>query len=228
VAIKDPTCARLSRAAGANVAVISPRDDQAASTSAAMLLSIAREAPGCIIDVFDGTPADAPEHGTLERIAREHGIDARFTPYREIEAGLLEIAADVAARGNESGGRRRFLLVHQLQRYRALRRNEDDFSFGASDAPPSPDKMLAGIVREGPVAGVHVLVTCDTLASLQRGFDRNALREFDWKVLFQMSPADSSALIDSPAASRLGTNRGLLHSEELGMLEKFRPYALAT
>ena len=228
VAIKDPTCARLSRAAGANVAVISPRDDQAVSTSAAMLLSIAREAPGCIIDVFDGTPADAPEHGTLERIAREHGVDARFTPYREIESKLLEIATDVTARGNESGGQRRFLLVHQLQRYRALRRNEDDFSFGASDAPPSPDKMLAGLVREGPVAGVHVLVTCDTLSSLQRGFDRNALREFDWKVLFQMSPADSSALIDSPAASRLGTNRGLLHSEELGMLEKFRPYALTS
>ena len=66
----------------------------------------------------------------------------------------------------------------------------------------------------------------DTLASLQRSFDRNALREFDWKVLFQISPADSSTLIDSPAASRLGTNRGLLHSEELGMLEKFRPYAI--
>ena len=86
--------------------------------------------------------------------------------------------------------------------------------------------MLVGIVREGPVSGVHVVAMCDTLASLQRAFDRNALREFDWKVLFQISPADSSTLIDSPAASRLGTNRGLLHSEELGMLEKFRPYAL--
>ena len=224
VAIKDPTCARLARAAGANVAVISPRDDQAAMTSAAMLLSIAREAPGCVIDVFDGTPADAPEHGTLERIAREHGIEARFAPYREIEARLLEIAEDVTARASDGGTQRRFLLIHQLQRYRSLRRNEDDFSFGSSDAPPSPDKMLAGIVREGPVSGVHVLVNCDTLASLQRGFDRNTLREFDWKVLFQMSPADSSTLIDSPAASRLGTNRGLLHSEELGLLEKFRPY----
>jgi hypothetical protein len=224
VAIKDPTCARLARAAGANVAVISPRDDQAAMTSAAMLLSIAREAPGCAIDVFDGTPADAPEHGTLERIAREHGIEARFAPYREIEARLLEIAEDVTARASDGGTQRRFLLIHQLQRYRSLRRNEDDFSFGSSDAPPSPDKMLAGIVREGPVSGVHVLVNCDTLASLQRGFDRNTLREFDWKVLFQMSPADSSTLIDSPAASRLGTNRGLLHSEELGLLEKFRPY----
>ncbi len=224
VAIKDPTHARLTRSAGANIAVISSRDDQAAATSAAMLLALAREAPDAVIDVFDGTPADAPEYGTIERIASQHGVKANFTPYREIEARLLEIAEDVAARADDAGRPRRFLLIHQLQRYRALRRNEDDFSFGASDAPPSPDKMLAGIVREGPVAGVHVLVCCDTMASLQRSFDRNALREFDWKVLFQMSPADSSALIDSPAASRLGPNRGLLHSEELGLLEKFRPY----
>jgi hypothetical protein len=226
VAIKDPTCARLARAAGANVACISPRDDQAVSTSAAMLLAIAAEAPDAVIDVFDGTPADAPEHGALQRIATDRGVKANFVPYREIDAKLSEIAQDVTDRADNPGRPRRFVLIHQLQRYRTLRRNEDDFSFGASDAPPSPDKLLGGIVREGPVAGVHVLVMADTLASLQRSFDRNALREFDWKVLFQISPADSSTLIDSPAASRLGTNRGLLHSEELGLLEKFRPYAM--
>jgi hypothetical protein len=226
VAIKDPTCARLARAAGANVACISPRDDQAVSTTAAFLLSIHAESPDAIVDVFDGTPADAPEHGVLERLAAARGIRANFVPYREIESKLAEIAQDVTERADRAGAQRRFVVIHQLQRYRALRRNEDDFSFSASDAPPSPDKLLGGIVREGPVSGVHVVVMCDTLASLQRSFDRNALREFDWKVLFQISPADSSTLIDSPAASRLGTNRGLLHSEELGVLEKFRPYVI--
>ena len=227
VAIKDPTCARLARAAGANVASISPRDDQALATTAAFLLSIHLETPDATIDVLDGTPADAPEYGMLERFARDRGINANFVAYRDVEARLAEIAQDVTDRAENPGRSRRFLVVHQLQRYRSLRRNEDDFSFSGSDAPPSPDKLLAGIVREGPIAGVHVLVMCDTLASLQRSFDRNALREFDWKVLFQISPADSSNLIDSPAASRLGTNRGLLHSEELGLLEKFRPYALS-
>jgi energy-coupling factor transporter ATP-binding protein EcfA2 len=230
VAIKDPTCARLARAAGANIAGISPRDDQAVSTSVAMLLSVAAESPDSIIDVFDGTPADAPEYGVLERVARDRGLlergNVRFVPYREVDARLAEIAQDVTERGEEAGRARRFLLIHQLQRFRMLRRNEDDFSFGASDAPPTPDKLLAGIVKEGPVSGVHTLVMSDTLASFQRAFDRNTVREFDWKALFQISPADSSALIDSPAASRLGTNRGLLHSEELGLLEKFRPYAL--
>ena len=41
-----------------------------------------------------------------------------------------------------------------------------------------------------------------------------------------MSSSDSSNLIDSPAANRLGFHRALLYSEEQGLLEKFRPYAL--
>ena len=45
-------------------------------------------------------------------------------------------------------------------------------------------------------------------------------------VNFQMSGDDSSNLIDTPAASKLGHYRALFHSEEFGGLEKFRPYDL--
>ena len=41
-----------------------------------------------------------------------------------------------------------------------------------------------------------------------------------------MSAADSSNLIDSPMANKLGMNRALIYSEEQGIMEKFRPYAL--
>jgi hypothetical protein len=41
-----------------------------------------------------------------------------------------------------------------------------------------------------------------------------------------MGANDSSALIDGPAASRLGFHRGLVSSDEAGTLEKFRPYSL--
>jgi hypothetical protein len=73
---------------------------------------------------------------------------------------------------------------------------------------------------------VHVIVWADTPASLERTLDRNAMREFDNRILFQMSATDSSNLIDSPAANKLGFNRALAYSEEQGTLEKFRPYAL--
>jgi hypothetical protein len=50
------------------------------------------------------------------------------------------------------------------------------------------------------------------------------LRELEYRVAFQMNAADSSNLIDSAAASKLGVHRALLYREETGMSEKFRPY----
>ena len=41
-----------------------------------------------------------------------------------------------------------------------------------------------------------------------------------------MSANDSSTLIDTPAASKLGENRALYYSEEENRIEKFRPYGL--
>ena len=46
------------------------------------------------------------------------------------------------------------------------------------------------------------------------------------RVLFQMSPTDSSTLMDSPAASRLGRHRALYLQEEQERPEKFRPYGV--
>ncbi len=226
VAIRPPTCVRLQRSSGANLAVLASRDDQALTTSASVLLSIAKEAKGARVILLDGTPADAPEAGTLERIARAAGLAVEVLPFRAIDEALLALAKEVQARGDSSKAPPIFLHIHLLQRFRALRRAEDDFSFSASDGPPTPDKLLLGIVREGPSAGVHTIVVTDNLASFGRSFDRNGQREFDWKAMYQLSATDSSALIDSPAASRLGTNRGILHSEELGVTEKFRPYAI--
>ena len=72
-----------------------------------------------------------------------------------------------------------------------------------------------------------MMAWADTPASVERTFDRATMREFDNRILFQMSAADSSNLIDSPAANKLGMFRALAYSEEQGVMEKFRPYALA-
>ena len=93
-------------------------------------------------------------------------------------------------------------------------------------SPPAPDKVFGDLIREGPTYGIHLLIWVDTPVSIDRTFDRGAMREFDNRILFQMSAADSSTLIDSPAANKLGPNRALAYSEEQGTMEKFRPYAL--
>ena len=50
------------------------------------------------------------------------------------------------------------------------------------------------------------------------------MRDFEMRVLFQMSAADSSNLMDSPAASKLGNFTAMFYSDERGVAEKFRPY----
>jgi hypothetical protein len=75
---------------------------------------------------------------------------------------------------------------------------------------------------------VHAIIWCDSLTNLQRTFDRNAIKEFELRVLFQMSGNDSSQLVDTPAAAKLGPQRALFIHEETGTLEKFRPYAFPT
>jgi DNA segregation ATPase FtsK/SpoIIIE, S-DNA-T family len=119
------------------------------------------------------------------------------------------------------------LFIYGLQRFRMLRQ-EDDFGFSSSDpdAPPRPEKQFASILREGPHAGIHTLTWCDTANNLNRSLDRQGLKEFEIRVLFQMGATDSSNLIDSPLAAKLGMHRALFFSEEQGHLEKFRPYAL--
>jgi hypothetical protein len=74
--------------------------------------------------------------------------------------------------------------------------------------------------------GVHTLVWCDTVMNLTRTLERRALREFGLRVAFQMSAEDSSTLLDTPAAGKLGPYRALFYSEDEGRLEKFRPYGL--
>jgi S-DNA-T family DNA segregation ATPase FtsK/SpoIIIE len=69
-------------------------------------------------------------------------------------------------------------------------------------------------------------LSADTPTNLGRVVDRSGMREFGLRVLFQMGVNDSSALMDSPAASKLGRNRGLYVTEETSQPEKFRPYGL--
>jgi len=87
-------------------------------------------------------------------------------------------------------------------------------------------KHLPTILREGPGVGIHAVVWCDSYNNLNRWLDRQTLRDLELRVLFQMSATDSSNLMDSPAASKLGVHRAMFYSEEQGQAEKFRPYGL--
>ena len=58
---------------------------------------------------------------------------------------------------------------------------------------------------------------------MTRFLGRKTLSEFEMRVLFQMSAADSASLIDAPDASTLGMNRAVYYNDREGYLETFRP-----
>ncbi|HEX5446551.1 MAG TPA: hypothetical protein VFW87_22220, partial [Pirellulales bacterium] len=185
--------------------------------------------PGTRFFVLDGTPPENVHAGFFARVAGALPHRARVGGVRDTAAVMGEVAAEVARRqaAGQSDAPAWYLLIHDVQRFRDLRKKEDDFGFSRSgEEQASPSQQLVDILREGPNLGIHVFAWCDSLTNLQRTFDRQALREVEMRVLFQMSQNDSSTLIDSPIASRLGEQRALFHSEEQGSMEKFRPYGL--
>ena len=55
---------------------------------------------------------------------------------------------------------------------------------------------------------------------------RKILNDFEYRVLFQISQADSVSLMDSPDATKLGLHTALLFNDQTGDASKFRPFSL--
>ncbi|GIX03961.1 MAG: hypothetical protein KatS3mg113_0967 [Planctomycetaceae bacterium] len=125
----------------------------------------------------------------------------------------------------QNPGEPRLLILFDLVRLRKLRKPEDDYRLGRSAKEPmTAYELFAELVREGSAVGLHVLVWCDSVNTLQRWWTRELLSHFERRVALPMNAGDSSAFLDSPAAGKLGIGRALFYDGERGLLEKFRPY----
>lgn len=230
-AIKGPTEVRFLPASGSNLLVVGQRRDAAFAMMAAAVRSLAAQRPvgDLRVVILDGGGHE-PEYA--EHFARLiDSVPHRIERYdlRAVPDAVEEIAAIVDRRGEGHGEEDHspvYVFAFGLQRLRALRR-EDEFSmsFSAEEKASTGDRF-ATILTDGPARSVHTIVWCDTLVNLNRTLSRQAMKEFDVRVLFQMSAADSSELIDSSAANQLGLYNALLAVESTGTFEKFRPYAL--
>ncbi|MEZ0268458.1 MAG: FtsK/SpoIIIE domain-containing protein [Phycisphaerae bacterium] len=237
VAIKDPSGIALRRQSGSNILVIGQQDESAMALVQAMIVSLAAQhsKTSCRFVLFDGTPADSNLTGILPKVREVVPQEVEIVEYRAVEETMAKLADEQARRqaADDQAAPAVYIIVFGLQRFRALRKSEDSgFSFGSSmsdeggEKKVAADKAFAELLREGPGFGLHVIGWIDTPVSIERTLDRSSMREFDNRVLFQMSANDSSNLIDSPAANKLGMFRALAYSEEQGTMEKFRPYAL--
>jgi ABC-type multidrug transport system fused ATPase/permease subunit len=236
IAIKEPTAATFRPQSGSNLLILGQNEEAALGILSVSAVCLAAQRASSPSDetkpsllVLDGTQADSPHGGLFSRIRDSVGPRMRVTDKRGAVTLIAEIADEVERRQAESGADMPawFVIVHGLQRFRELRRQDDDFGFSRrSDEKASAAQQFATILRDGASIGVHILVWCDSLNNASRALDRQALREFEMRILFQMSATDSSNLIDTPLAAKLGLHRAFFYSEEQGKLEKFRPYGI--
>ncbi|WP_161967397.1 FtsK/SpoIIIE domain-containing protein [Fimbriiglobus ruber] len=237
IAIKDPTAAVFRPQSAANMLMLGQHEEGALGLATAALVALAARfrpsaaAPGSTrtFTVVDGTPDDSEYADYLRNAANAIGLTGSVVERSELQAALGAVAGELDRRqkGETADRSPKYLIIHGLHRLRELRKSEDDFGFGRKgEKQASPGEMFATILREGPPLSIHVIAWCDSLTNLQRAMDRQGLKEFALRVLFQMSASDSSHLIDSPLASRLGRNRALFLEEGTERPEKFRPYGL--
>ncbi|MGY8754038.1 MAG: FtsK/SpoIIIE domain-containing protein, partial [Phycisphaerales bacterium] len=231
MAIKEDTFATFRTASASNLLIVGQQDEITSSMMASTLRSLDKQFPcdDAQFTVLDGTTADTAHASMISDAANDMASEPKIVGVREVEKAMAKLNVELKHRLEHGASDRPtfFLVINAMHRFRDLRRNEDDygFSMGDEEKKKTPAQVLAELLKEGPTLGMHVIVATDTLSNLNRSFDRQALREFDMRILLQMGANDSTNLIDMPDASKLGMHRALLYSEETGTIEPFRPYA---
>ncbi len=236
VAIKDPTVVAFRRQGGSNLLLVGHDDESALGILSTSMISLAAQTPPlgsgaedmATFFVLDGTRPEAPEAGYWKRFCEFLPQRVRLAGPRQTADLLGQLAAELSRRQDEriDDAPPLYLVVFNLGRFRDLRRKEDSFGLSSlgDEGPPSPADQLTQLLREGPALGIHSLIWCDTCNTLGRWLARQTIHDLEMRVAFQMSEGDSSMLIDSAEAGRLGAHRAILYDEGLGQMEKFRPY----
>ena len=224
VSMAAHVAATFRRQSRSNLLIVGQNEEAAAAMTISGLISVAaqrspREVGFRIANLAVSDEAWQASLAALEGLPHADQMIGR----REVPDALAELSAALKSRiaaPEAEWGKTICLVLFGLQRIRELR----------SDDPYKPTQMagqLGTICREGPEYGIHVLTWCDTFANLERSLGRREIAEFEQRVGLQMSPKDSSSLLDTPAAGDLGPYRAILLDEQrVGRAEKFRPYGL--
>ena len=228
IAIKDASTAVFKRQSGSQLLILGQDERAAVGLLSGAVTSLAAQHPvGSVKFFFIAPNYDVDPVKPLYDLVKLLPHEVKTAQHREVAAMMQTLTEELATRKAlppDAPLSPIFVVIYGLHRLRDLRRSEDDFGGGEGGA--SAVNQMAELIKEGAPLGIHFLVWVDTATGASRSFDRISLREFTLRVLFQMSANDSSNLIDSPAAGKLGAHRALYYSEELGTIEKLRPYGV--
>lgn len=233
VEIQPATELTFHRQSGSHLLIVGQDAEAALGIMLASALGVAASATSksTPIRIWDGSPAETSDAEKWKAFSESLPLDVRITAPRNVAEALSELTAELNARMDhpDSNHDSIVIFIHNIAKFRDLRKSDDDFGFSSFNSsenakPAEPGKQFSTLLAEGPLVGMHFVIWCDSSNNFDRWFSRQSQKELEQRVVFQMNAADSSQLIDSPAASRLGTHRALLYREETGLAEKFRPY----
>ena len=232
---------------GSNVLIVG-RDDKASlgvmATSALALggQAVTTGTASTTIYVLDGSLPNSESSQSWRQLATvwkpagiptfygqgDPGEAIKVVSPKETASIINEIIAELHRRTDEPGPPV-FLFIYDLARFRDLRKSEDDFGFSSGgDKGANTAQLFSEILREGPAVGIFTFAWVDSYQTAQRWLARDQMNQFEHRILFAVNANDSSSLVDSPLAGRLGENRALLYRGDTGTLEKFRPFSPPT
>ncbi|SMP53398.1 DNA segregation ATPase FtsK/SpoIIIE, S-DNA-T family [Neorhodopirellula lusitana] len=159
--------------------------------------------------------------GTSDSSAAAESNHAAGSSPDESSPGSETVAVS-ALRQAEDDGRPVLLIVDALDRLRDLRQSDTmDFSMEAKSRLTGSQAFQA-VLRDGPAVGVFVLVTLPSAEVLSRWLPRQSQNDLELRLVGPINAADSSLLIDSPAASELSPATMILYDDADGRTTKFR------
>lgn len=235
VAISPAVVVPLTDQAGRNMLIVGNEDEPTASVALSIAGSFVahygnKHTPQ--IAVIQGAkPTDAMCLTLPKRLAKLPA-QLQVADVRGADTMLAELHAQLKSRVDAPDNHEQWqpilLSIINVGRVRSLR-PEDEFGLGSfGEAKLTPDKQLEELLRDGPAHRIHVLVTAENANVVSRWLPRAAMREIEIRMLMQMSANDSTHLIDSVAASHLGSHVMLLHDDATSTEDRFRPYEFDT
>lgn len=229
VSIKPHTAALFRRQSRSHLLLIGQNEETAMGILIAALAGLAanqspQDVKFYIVDLSNVDTLGHEAFKMLREAIPHHTHSARRQEVATILEGLEETVKTRSEQTDGTAGESIYLLIAGVHRARDLRR-EDTYSF--TEPTANAAERLSTILRDGPDVGVHTLIWCDTLASLERVVQRRDIDEFDLRVALQMSASESNELLDSSVANKLGPHLAYFYDAgRAGQLEKFRPYGV--
>ena len=220
VTIDEDVCAIFRKQSGSNLLVVGLAEELTTNLLICALISIVlqHEAESAAFYFLNFLNVDEEIHQYPKAYFGNIPFKTTFGKNKDVEKILESLKAEVEQRlENETGGKNIYLTLFATQRGRKFRKGDFD-----SLSPAGTN--LSFILREGPDVGVFVLMHADTLNNMDRCFESGIRNEFAQRVALQMSADDSTNLLDTSSAAKLGNNRAYYYDETEGILKKLKPY----